>query len=224
MRIKTILVIVLFLGVGMTLLGQDTVTVNVTIRGVTVFVLDGTDVGGKNPTDYNAAETCDFGTLDAAGGAITGGDASVTGTLGIPVDSSGADLGVDGVYDPTCVGSFYPFFAADVPAPNNNDHAAAALGIYMHITGISTYSLDVAASVAGDPSVTVGQLKWKTNAGAASGYTGYTDFIDTGSTTITSGSGNLAPTYLFHDYGLLVEFADVTGAYTWTVTYTLTTT
>ena len=228
MRIKylLILVMILFLGAGITLLGQDTVTVNATIRGVTTFVLDGTDAGGSRPAGhYTTAETCNFGSLDAAGGAITGGDALVTGLTGLPVDAAGADLsGGDGFADPNCVGAFYPFFVA-VGSPDQTAHADAGLAIYAHSTGIATYSLDVAAAkTAGDASVTVGQLKWKTNSTTGgSGYQDYTNFSGA-STNIINGSGNLTPTYLFHDYGLLVEFTDVTGANTWLVTYTLTTT
>ena len=205
-------------------MAQDTVTVNVTIRGHLTFVLDGTDAGGSVVAgDYTTAETCDFGTSDAAGGAITGGDALVTGLTGIPVDAAGLDLGAGGVYDPTCVGSFYSFFNA-VGAPDRFNHDDAALGIYIRSSRISTYSLDVSAAVAGDATVTVGQLKWKDNATTGgSGYTDYTDF-SAGSTNITSGGAGALQLNLFHDYGLLVEFADNTGNYTWTVTYTLTTT
>ncbi len=226
MRIKTflILVIILFLGAGITLLGQDTVTVNVTIRGHLTFVLEGTDAGGSLPGgNYSTAETCNFGTADAAGGAITGGDALVTGLTGLPVDAAGADLGAGGLYDPTCVGSFYPVFVA-VGTPDRFAHNDAALGIFIRSSRVATYSLDVAAVVAGDASVTVGQLKWKDNATTGgSGYTDYTDFT-VGSTNITSGGAGAIQLYLYQDYGLLVEFADVLGAYTWTVTYTLTTT
>ena len=82
----------------------------------------------------------------------------------------------------------------------------------------------MSAAVAGDASVTVGQLKWKDNATTGgSGYTDYTDF-SAGSTNITSGGAGALHLNLFHDYGLLVEFSDDTGNYTWTVTYTLTTT
>jgi hypothetical protein len=228
MRIKTFIIsmMILFLGAGISLLGQDTVTVNATIRGVTVFTLDGTDAGGKNPGDYSTAETCDFGTLDAIGGAITGGDALVTGLTGLPVNAAGADLsGGDGIYDPLCVGSFYPIFVA-VGAPSNlNNHTDAALGIYAHATGITNHRLDVSAAVAGNASVTVGQLKWKDNATTGgSGYGDYTAFSAASVNIIPLTAGNLTPTYLFHDYGLLVEFTDAAGAYTWTVTYTLTTT
>jgi hypothetical protein len=205
-------------------MAQDTVTVNVTIRGHLTFVLDGTDAGGSLVAgDYTTAETCDFGTSDAAGGAITGGDALVTGLTGIPVDAAGLDLGAGGIYDPTCVGSFYSFFNA-VGAPDRFNHDDAALGIYIRSSRIATYSLDVSAAVAGDATVTVGQLKWKDNATTGgSGYTDYTDF-SAGSTNITSGGAGALNLNLFHDYGLLVEFADTTGNYTWTVTYTLTTT
>lgn len=228
MRIKTLLIslMILFLGTGLSLLGQATVTVNATIRGVTTFVLDGTDAGGSRPGgNYSAAETCNFGTLDAVGGAIAGGDALVTGLTGLPVNAAGADLsGGDGFADPLCVGAFYPFFVA-VGTPDQTAHDDAALGIYLHATGVTNHRLDVAAAVAGNASVTVGQLKWKLNTTTGgSGYGDYTAFSAASVNIIPLTAGNLSPTYLYHDYGLLVEFADAAGAYTWTVTYTLTTT
>lgn len=203
-------------------MAQDTVTVNVTIRGHLTFVLDGTDAGSSVVAgDYTVAETCDFGTSDAAGGAITGGDALVTGLTGIPVNAAGTATA--DIYDPNCVGSFYNFFSA-VGTPDRFNHDDSALGIYIRSSNIATYSLDVSAAVAGDASVTVGQLKWKVNATTGgSGYTDYADFT-AGSTNITSGGAGALHLNLFHDYGLLVEFADATGSYTWTVTYTLTTT
>jgi len=226
MKTKTFIlsIMVICLLGGMSLMAQDTVTVNVTIRGHLTFVLDGTDAGGSVVAgDYTTAETCDFGTSDAAGGAITGGDALVTGLTGIPVDAAGLDLGAGGVYDPNCVGSFYSFFNT-VGTPDRFNHDDTALGIYIRSSRISTYSLDVSAAVVGDATVTVGQLKWKDNATTGgSGYTDYTDFA-TSSTNITSGGAGALHLNLFHDYGLLVEFADATGSYTWTVTYTLTTT
>lgn len=203
---------------GMSLMGQtnDTVTVNATIRSTLTFLLDGTD----GNTTYTSAETCNFGTSDAGGGAITGGDALVTGQTGLPVDGSLTDLsGGDGFFDPTCVGAFYQFFST-TGAPTRTSHDDAALGIYAKGSHVTTCDLTVSASVAGDASVTVGQLKWKSNGGAYGTYAAFTaapvNFSSTG-----SGAINLM---LYHDYGLVVEYADVPGAYTWTVTYTLTTT
>lgn len=212
---------------SMSLMGQtnDTVTVNATIRGTLTFILDGTDAGGSLPAgNYTAAETCNFGTLDAGGGAITGGDALVTGETGLPVDASGADLsGGDGFFDPNCVGAFYQFFSV-VGAPSTLNHDTAALGIYARGSHVTSYTLTVSAAVAGDASVTVDQLKWKANATTGgSGYGDYTDFA-AASATITSGGPSNINLMLYHDYGLLVEYTDVTGNYTWTVTYTMTTT
>lgn len=203
---------------SMSLMGQtnDTVTVNATIRSSLTFVLDGTDAN----TTYTAAETCAFGTLDAGGGPITGGDALVTGLAGLPVDATGADLSAgDGFFDPTCVGAFYQFFTT-TGAPTRTAHDDAALGIYAKGSYVTSCDLTVSAAVAGDASVTVGQLKWKSNGGAYGTYASFTaapvNFSATG-----TGAINLM---LFHDYGLVVEYADVIGNYTWTVTYTLTTT
>lgn len=208
---------------SMSLMGQtnDTVTVNAAIRSSLTFVLDGTDAGGSLPGgNYTTAETCDLGTADAGGGAITGGDALVTGQTGLPVDASGADLsGGDGFYDVNCVGAFYQFFSA-AGAPTRTNHDTAALGIYAKGSHVTSYDLTVSASVAGDASVTVGQLKWKANSGAFATYGSFT----AGAVSITSGGPSAIDIMLYHDYGLLVEYADVIGSYTWTVTYTMTTT
>jgi hypothetical protein len=203
---------------GMSLMGQtnDTVTVNATIRSTLTFVLDGTD----GNTTYTSAETCNFGTSDAGGGAITGGDALVTGQTGLPVDASGADLsGGDGFFDANCVGAFYQFFST-TGAPTRTSHDDAALGIYAKGSHVTSYDLTVSASVAGDASVTVGQLKWKANSGAYGTYASFT----AAPVSITSGGPSAINLMLYHDYGLVVEYADVPGAFTWTVTYTMTTT
>jgi len=207
---------------GMSLMAQTdaTVTVNAEIRGHLTFVLDGTDAGGSLPGgDYTAAETCDFGVADAGGGAITGGDTGVPGLLGIPVNAAGADLGVGGFYDVTCVGAFYQFFIA-VGTPDRTAHDDAALGIYAKGSHVATYDLTVEASVAGDATVTVGQLKWKDNAGAYGTYASFT----AAPVIISSGSDSAIDLMLYHDYGLVVEYADAIGNYTWTITYTISTT
>jgi hypothetical protein len=230
MQIKTLsaITLVFLFGMGVSLMAQsnDTVTVNAEIRGFLSFVVDGTDAGGSLVAgDYTTAETCDFGVSDAGGGAITGGDALVTGQTGLPVDGAGLDLGAGGFFDPTCVGAFYRFFDA-VGAPDRFNHDDAAVGIFARGSRVTSYSLDVAAIVTpgtGDASVTVDQLKWKANATTGgSGYTDYTSFSGA-STNITSGGAGAIQMELYHDYGLLVEFADTPGTYTWTVTYTLTT-
>ncbi len=231
MKIRSFLIVVLFLlcGALSSLMAQtdDTVTVNVEVRGHLVFIVDGTDAGGSVVAgDYTTAETCDFGISDAGGGAITGGDALVTGATGIPVDAGGLDLGPGGFFDPACVGAFYSFFNA-IGAPDRFNHDDAALGIFVRSSRRTSYSLDVAAVVApgtGDATVTVDQLKWKDNATTGgSGHTDYTSFSGA-STNITSGGFGSIHLELFHDYGLLVELADTIGTYTWTVTYTLTVT
>lgn len=225
MKIKMLIVMsVLFIFVtGMTLTAQETgtVTINAEIRGTLTFLLDGSDAGGSLPGgDYSDTETCELGVLDAGGGAITGGDALVTGLTGLPVDAAGADLsGGDGFFDATCVGAFYEFFSI-LGAPTRLNHDTAALGIYAKGSHVNGYDLTVGASVAGDASVTVGQLKWKSNAGAYATYTSFT----AGPDTITSAGAGAVDVMLFHDYGLVVEYTDVIGSYTWTVTYTLTTT
>lgn len=217
-KMLLIMSIVLIFMMGMSLLGQtnDTVTVNATIRGTLTFVLDGTDAN----TTYTSAETCAFGTLDAGGGAITGGDALVTGQTGLPVDASGADLtSGEGFFDTNCVGAFYQFFST-TGSPTRTSHDDAALGIYAKGSHVTSYALTVSASVSGDASVTVGQLKWKTNAGAYGTYAAFT----VAAATLASGGPSTINLMLYHDYGLLAEYADVPGAFTWIVTYTMTTT
>ncbi|HLP57842.1 MAG TPA: hypothetical protein VK186_03390 [Candidatus Deferrimicrobium sp.] len=224
MKIKMLVLSMAFIFVmGMSLMSQTnaTVAVNAEIRGTLTFLLDGTDAGGNLPGgDYTAAETCELGVLDAGGGAITGGDALVTGLTGLPVDGSGVDLsGGDGFFDATCVGAFYQFFTA-VGTPDRSAHDDAAIGIYARGSHVDTYDLTVSAAVAGDASVTVGQLKWKSNAGAYATYASFT----AAPVSIVSGGPSNIDIMLYHDYGLVVEYADVTGNYTWTVTYTITTT
>ncbi|MCU0285714.1 MAG: hypothetical protein MUF15_04875 [Acidobacteria bacterium] len=225
MKIKALVMLsVCFIFViGMSLMAQtnDTVTINAEIRGHLTFILDGTDAGSSLPGgNYSAAETCDFGVLDAGGGAITGGDALVTGQTGLPVDASGADLsGGDGFFDANCVGAFYQFFSA-IGAPTRTNHDTAAIGIYAKGSHVTTYDLTVSAAVVGDASVTVGQLKWKSNAGAYATYASFT----AAPVSITSGGPSHIDLMLYHDYGLVIEYADVIGSYTWTVTYTMTTT
>lgn len=225
MKVKMlVLMSVLFIFVmGVSLVAQtsDIVTVNAEIRGTLAFLLDGTDAGGSLPGgNYSDAETCDLGVLDAGGGAITGGDALVTGLTGLPVNAAGADLsGGDGFFDPLCVGAFYQFFTA-VGAPDRTAHDDAALGIYAKGSHVTSYDLTVSAAVAGDASVTIGQLKWKDNAGAYATYASFT----AAPVSITSGGPSNIDLMLYHDYGLVVEYTDAIGNYTWTVTYTMTTT
>jgi hypothetical protein len=207
---------------------NDTVTVNAEIRGHLTFVLDGTDASANiNSGDYTSAETSDLGVGDAGGGAITGGDALVTGETGIPIDGTGSDLTAgDGFYDANCVGGFYRFFNAS-GATSLTAHDNAALGIYARGSRVTSYSLTTSAVVTpgtGDATVTVGQLKWKDDSTTGgSGDADYTDFA-AGAANITSGAAGAFRISLFHDYGLLIEYADTPGTYTWTLTYTLTTT
>jgi len=86
--------------------------------------------------------------------------------------------------------------------------------------------LVVSATVTGPAATTatpisVGQLKWKDDASASSGgYNGYRDFAALPATILT-GTGEVN-FLLFHDYGLLVLFANATGTVAWTILYTLT--
>lgn len=200
-----------------------TVTVNATIAGVLYLRVDGTDAGNSlYAANYSTAETCNLGTLDAIGTAIAGGDAMVTGITGLAVNATGNTV-ANGVDDPSCVGSFYRILAA-TGGNDETAHANAALGVYARGSRVTTYNLAVAAAVTGNASVTVGQLKYKLDATANSdGYIGYTDFT-TSSQNLTSGAAGAIRFLLFYDLGLLVEFDDAPGAYTWTLTYTLTTT
>ncbi len=203
---------------------QTTATINLdaTIRGVLILRLDGTDANGNLvPTAtsaYTTAESMNLGDVDAVGTAIANGDALVNGLTGIPVTAA---LGTppNGFEDTTCVGGLYQFFTT-TGADDESDHANTALGIYIRGSRVNTYSLDVAASVNGDGTVTVGQLKWKNDADAVAAFNDFSAV----SANITSGGAVAPRELLFHDFGLVVEFADTPATYTWTITYTLTTT
>lgn len=230
MKIRVLLLsvlLVLFVS-QMSLVAQDTVTVNAEIRGFLIFRLDVTDAGGSLfAGDYSTAETSNLGLADAGGLAITGGDALVTGETGIPVDATGLDLSApNGFLDPNCVGAFYRFFNT-VGTPNATNHDDAALGIFALGSRVSSYDLTTSAILTpgtGDATVTIDQLKWKDN--ATTGGSGYADYAAFSAAPVSVASGGAGAFYLliFNDYGLLVEFVDTSGTYTWTLTYTLTTT
>jgi hypothetical protein len=203
-----------------------TVSVTANFQSFLTLLVDGTDVGNSLILGhYSASEACNFGLVDARGTSITGGDISVNGQTGLPVDSTGG--GLVSPYDPNCVGSFYPIFSS-TGGNGANDHLTACLGIEGRGTSVANYNLLVRAAVSspattGTP-IAVGQLKWKDDATASpSGYRGYTDFTVAPGPTIHSGPGEVN-FLLFHDYGLLVLYANSTGAVTWVITYTLTAT
>ena len=226
MKIKTLLIAIatLFLLTEMSLLAQDTVTVNAQIQGHLTFILDATDPGQNlNGGDYTVNETSNIGMVDAGGTATAGGDATIVGIAGLPVDAGGNDLSAgDGFFDPNCIGAFYPFLEA-TGGSNPTQHPNTAMGIYARGSRVNSYDLSTTAVVVGDPSVSVGQLKWKDDGTASPGSTGYTDFSGV-SVSIASGGVGGFRLLLFHDMGLSVEFDDAPGNYTWTITYTLTTT
>ena len=203
---------------------QTTATINLdaNIRGVLILRLDGTDANGNlTPTAtsaYTTAESMNLGDVDAVGTAIANGDALVNGLTGVPVDAA---LGTpaNGFEDATCVGALYQFFTA-TGADDETDHANTALGVYARGSRVTSYSLDVAASVNGDGSVTVGQLKWKNDSDAIAAFNDFSAV----SANVTSGGAGALRFLLFHDFGLVVEFTDTPATYTWTITYTLTTT
>jgi hypothetical protein len=193
-----------------------------------LLATDGTDDGNDlfpeaEDGNYTASEACKFGNVDALGTAISGGDSMVEGIEGVLVDSSGNPL----ISPPltNSVGSFYPIF--EIAGDNDErDHPNACLGIVGLGSYVDNFNLVVSATVAtssttpGTP-VSVGQLKWKDDASASSGgYNGYHDFAALHATILT-GTG-VVNFLLFHDYGLLVLFANATGSVTWTILYTLT--
>lgn len=226
MKIKTFLfsITIFFLLAGIHLVAQDTVTVNAQIQGHLTFILDATDAGGSLVGgDYSVNETSNLGIVDAGGTATAGGDAAILGISGLPVNAAGLDLSAgDGFFDLNCVGAFYPFLVATA-GMNPTQHNNAALAIYARGSRVNSYDLSTSAIVAGDPSVTDSQLKWKDDATASNGFQGYTDFSGVGVSIASGGVGGFHM-LLFHDYGLLVEYDDAPGNFTWTIIYTLTTT
>ncbi|MCP2521022.1 hypothetical protein NLD30_11345 [SCandidatus Aminicenantes bacterium Aminicenantia_JdfR_composite] len=188
-----------------------------------VLLVDGTDDGNNLlGGDYSQNENCNFGNVDAIGTAITGGDSMVNNITGTPVDASGNPL--TSPYDPTCDGSFYHILYA-TGGNSATDRTGAGIGIFalgVQASGTS-FSLDVTASLSSNTTnVTIDQLKWKDDSTSTSrGYTDYTDF-STGLTNIDTFTGIFYRAFLYHDYGLLVQFEDEPGTNTWTVTYTLT--
>lgn len=182
------------------------------------FTIDGTDAGWG----LSANETCDLGTVDSRGAAISGAPAGypdVNGVAGIPVNSSGASLA--DFFDPTCIGAFYPLFTATGGA-NNNQHPNSAICIYVRFLFTGGWTLSASAQLlSSTTNVTVDQLKWKMDATASNGFQSYTNFTTT-SVLVDSGPASIFSTrYIYIDYGLLVEYADAPGGNSWLITYTL---
>lgn len=190
-----------------------TVVVDAYVIQSLVLRVDGTDSGYT----YSQNETCTLGTVDARGSPISGAPAgapNVNGIAGIPVNASGAPL--TSVDNPACVGSFYPLLAA-TGGMTNQQHPNSALGI--RLNNNQTWQLSMRASLtAGTSGVTIGQLKWKWDSTAASGFQGYTDFTTSNVRILTGGNIN---GYLYMDLGLLVLFTNGTGANQWVITITL---
>jgi hypothetical protein len=222
------LILCLFLFAPVLFSPDATVSVTANFQSLLLLATDGTDTGNNLFTeigDYTASEVCNFGSVDALGTAISGGDSMVNGQEGRPVDSTGNPL--MNPRPPNCVGSFYSIFEAQ-GGNDETDHKNACMGIVGLGSYVDNFNLVVSATVAGSvtpgaTAVSVGQLKWKDDRTASiGGYTGYTDFAALPQTILT-GTG-VVSFLLFHDYGLLVLYANATGIVTWTITYTLTAT
>ncbi len=215
---KRLLLIFLLVFLNYSILNtQQTATVTVTAQPQQVFYfgVDGTDEGWFSSTNEN----CDLGNLDARGTPISGappGTPDVNGISGIPVDSSGSPLSSPN--DPACIGSFYPIFSQT----GGNFwlwHPNSAIAIIIWAGWDETWNLTVRAQlVANSQNVAIDQLKWKDDTIQANGYQGYIDF-STSNVQVASGRGLR---FLYHDYGLLVEYEDEPGRNVWRVTYTLT--
>jgi len=190
------IILLLFFPATKRIIGQQnaTVTVNATINTVLVFEVDGTDADNT----YAAAETVDYGTVDPDGTATVGGD--FAGLAGTPYGG------------PPTVGAYYDVYAAN-GGNDHNGHANAALGI--HVKSNKLWDLDVTAALVGDASVTIGQLFWQDD--SSPGWTAFTAASQNIYTNHARGNN-----YEFHDYRLQVEYTDEPGAYTWTLTYTVT--
>jgi hypothetical protein len=221
------LILCLFLFAPVLFSPDATVSVTANFQSFLLLSTDGTDTGNdlfSEIGDYTESEACNFGNVNAMGTAISGGDDMVDGIEGVLVDSTGNPL--IGPPLTNSVGSFYPILEA-AGGNDENDHPTACLGIVGLGSYVDNFNLVVSATVAGSvtpgaTAVSVGQLKWKDDARASSGYTGYTDFA-AAPYTILTGAG-VVNFLLFHDYGLLVLFANATGSVTWTIIYTLTAT
>jgi hypothetical protein len=222
------LILCLFLFAPVLFSPDATVSVTANFQSFLTLLTDGTDPGSdlfSEVGDYTILEACKFGNVDALGTAISGGDSLVDGIEGVLVDSTGNPI--SGPPLTNSVGSFYPIFET-AGGNDENDHPTACLGIVGLGSYVDNFNLVVSATVAGSvtpgaTAVSVDQLKWKDDALASSGgYNGYRGFA-AAPYTILTGSG-VVNFLLFHDYGLLVLFANATGIVTWTITYTLTAT
>jgi len=222
------LILCLFLFAQVFFSQDATVSVTANFQSFLTLLTDGTDTGNDlfpdtGDGDYTILEACNFGNVNALGTEISGGDPMVDGIEGVLVDSTGNPI----ISPPltNSVGSFYPILET-AGGNDERDHPNACLGIVGLGSYVDNFNLVVSATVSGSvtpggTAVSVGQLKWKDDATASSGgYIGYTDFAALPHTILT-GAG-VVNFLLFHDYGLLVLFANVTGIVTWTITYTLT--
>jgi hypothetical protein len=226
------LMLCLFLFAPALLSPDATVSVTANYSSFLTLLVDGTDAGDSLILgNYSTSEACNFGLVDARGTAITGGDSSVNGQTGIPVDSAG--YGLSSPYDPNCVGSFYPIFPG-TGGNDQNNHPNACLGISGQGSPSLNFYFRVSAAVSAPAATTgtpvaVGQLKWKDDEddpespSDPSGYRAYTDFSSVPFELQLPGEGGLN-VLGFHDYGLLVLYANPTGTVTWTILYTLSTT
>lgn len=218
------LIICLFLFAPVLFSPDATVSVTANFQSFLLLSTDGTDLGNdlfSEVGDYTESEACNFGNVNALGTAISGGDSMVDGIEGVLVGSTGNPIIGPPLTD--SVGSFYPILEA-ADGNTETDHPTACLGIVGLGSYVDNFNLVVSAIVTGPAATTgtpvsVDQLKWKPDGTASSGYTGYTDFA-AAPYTILTGAG-VVNFLLFHDYGLLVLFANATGSVRWTITYTL---
>jgi hypothetical protein len=225
----------IFLLYFLSIAGQSTtyVNVNVGIRSYLMFGLYGArtqpqinkgeteekSLQHRNNSIYQGDQTMkviNIGVVDAGGTAITGGDPFMNGVKGRPVNTK-LETPSDGFMDPHCVGAFYPFFTKKTSKKETGD--SSSLHIFVRGSRVNSYTLSASATVTGQ-SVEVGQLKWKDDGWDKKFYR---DFSLNPGKISTGGPGPLRLS-LYHDYGLLVEFDDKPGQYTWTIVYTLTTT
>ena len=219
------LILCLFLFAPVLYSPDATVSVTANFQSFLTLLTDGTDLGNdlfSEVGDYTILEACNFGNVDALGTAISGGDSMVDGIEGVLVDINGDPIIGPPLTD--SVGSFYPILEA-AGGNNETDHPTACLGIVGLGSYLDNFNLVVSAIVTGPAATTgtpvsVDQLKWKpdgtASGGGDDGYTGFAELPD----EIYTGTG-VVNFLLFHDYGLLVLFANATGSVRWTITYTL---
>lgn len=215
---KRLLLIFLLVFLNYSILNtQQTVLLTVSAQPLQVFniMVDGTDHGWGDTRN----EFCNLGLVDARGTPIFGappGDPDVNGVGGIPVDSEGRPL--SSPEDPACIGSFYPLFSAE-GGNSGRHHPNSAISVWVHVNAQEEWNLTVRAElIRNTQNVTIDQLKWKDDLTPSNGFQGYTSFSNS-ETFIMSGRGTQ---FIYHDYGLLVEYEDGAGRNVWRITYTLT--